>query len=204
MTNTPDNKSKKIDPQLIVAIAIMIVSVGALVISARQASIMNKQTDLLLEQTRSSSWPYLDLQFTVNINERGISEYKISVVNKGKGPAIIEGIKVSYNGKATKNWFDLLKTANIPDSINTGFTFDDIFNTVISDKEEITLLDVSSGYNLRNWLYKRADKIKIEICFKSVFDELWLVTKEGFHLNSGQKKVKRVESCPFSREEQFK
>ncbi|WP_159099221.1 hypothetical protein [Aquimarina spinulae] len=43
---------KKFDSQMLLAIAVLIISGAALIVSMRQASIMNKQTDILLEQIK--------------------------------------------------------------------------------------------------------------------------------------------------------
>ena len=55
--------NRKIDPQLIISIGIMLISLGAVYVSFRQATIMNKQTDILLQQTKANAWP--SLSFTI-------------------------------------------------------------------------------------------------------------------------------------------
>ena len=60
---------KKIDPQLLIAIGVLIASFSALFVSIRQASIMNEQTNILLKQTKSNSWPYLNINLQVANNK---------------------------------------------------------------------------------------------------------------------------------------
>ena len=65
---------RKIDPQLLIAIGVMLISLSALVVSIRQSSIMNKQTEVLLQQTKSSAWPHLEVEMGKSMIEGGFSQ----------------------------------------------------------------------------------------------------------------------------------
>lgn len=96
--------NRKIDPQLILSLGVLLISFAAVYVSMRQANIMNRQTEILLEQTKASAWPSLSLSLRRGFVESKIDEYRISVTNKGTGPAIIKGVKVAYNGQSVKKW----------------------------------------------------------------------------------------------------
>lgn len=104
---------------MILAIGVLIASFAAFV-SMRQASIMNEQTAILLQQTKANVWPYLYLNLDRGYDQGGISNYRITITNKGTGPAIIERVKVSYAGEAVENWNSLYEKAAVPDSVFRG------------------------------------------------------------------------------------
>ena len=60
---------KKIDPNLVIAVGVLISSFAALFVYVRQARIMSEQsnilleqTSILLEQTKASTWPHLSIE----------------------------------------------------------------------------------------------------------------------------------------------
>lgn len=171
---------RKIDPQLLIAIGLMVISAGALSVSFRQAWLMGKQTEILLEQTRSGAWPYLDLQLYKGTSQQGIEKYKIIVENKGLGPAVIEGVKIYYDETPARDWSDFMKKAGVADSLASTMSFENISNSVISEKEEVVVFDISMNPPVMDWLFERADRIEIEICYKSIFGDHWVARRKGF------------------------
>ncbi len=197
------NLKNRIDPQLVIAIGVMIVSFSTMFITMYQASIMNKQTDVLLTQTKANAWPCL----LIAKNELGshtinkIETYNFIVENKGTGPAIIEGVRVSYNGKVAKSWNNLLQLMQTPDSISRSRTISQISKVVISANEEVKMIDYSYNYELINWMMKHGNDILIEIYYKSVFDEIWMIERR---LNNGATSYpKKVKECIIPEGELF-
>ncbi|EZH74334.1 hypothetical protein ATO12_11220 [Aquimarina atlantica] len=188
---------------MLLAIAVLIISGAALIVSMRQASIMNKQTDILLEQTKSSAWPRLSVGFDQSWSDKTLEYLKIPVHNKGTGPAIIEGVRITYNGEVTKDWWDLFRKVKVPDSINTGISNRGIYNSVISANESFYWMQLENDPRLRHWVYEKKEKITIEICYKSVFNDYWLFRKEGLNGTTVIQKLDTPE-CPLPSDEMFK
>jgi protein-disulfide isomerase-like protein with CxxC motif len=76
-------KLKRIDPNLAIAIGVLIASFSALFVYIKQASIMSEQTRILLEQTKVSSFPHLIISMDQSYNKNGIIGLGIHVTNKG-------------------------------------------------------------------------------------------------------------------------
>ncbi|WP_109301539.1 hypothetical protein [Aquimarina sp. AU474] len=194
---------KKIDPNLIIAIGVLIASFSALFVYIKQANIMSKQTEILLEQTKANSWPRLSVDTDINWLDQKLESLRIKVHNKGTGPAIIEGVKVSYNGEHTQNWSDLLSKTQLPDSISNSMSNSSIYNSVLSANENFYWVQFKNDPELAKWMYDKRSKITIEICYKSVFDDYWLLTISGENgFNTTQKLD--TKQCPILAHEMFK
>lgn len=198
-----EKKRNKVDSQLLIAIGVMIISLSALFVSIHQADIMNKQTDVLLQQTKASAWPHLEIELDKSESREGVTLFKIHVQNKGTGPAIIEGVRVSYDGDLTQDWGQFFQLAQVPDSIPSRMSNDKLDNSVLSANEDFMFVDLTINEPLMRWIYVRADKIKIDICYKSVFDEHWLISRSGFQTNVEITERQSVDSCSFKPEEVF-
>ena len=195
-------KRIKPDPNLIIAVSVMIISLGALFVSYKQAAIMNKQTDLLLDQNRSASWPYLDLGDALIISDED-NRYRIFLSNKGNGPAIIEGVIITYKGKVVRTWKDLFEEIEIEYKDDQYvFSYSNISNTVISSGEDIDVFNISRLKSVNDFI-SLIKYLTIEIYYKSVFDEYWYAKNEGFKNARESKIVTRVEKIEFDKDANF-
>ncbi len=191
----------KIDPQLLIAIGVLIASFSALFVYMRQAQIMNDQTGILLQQSKANAWPHIDISLNVSTQNDSIKSFQISVINKGTGPAIVNSVRLSIDDVATRNWEDFFDKANKPDSISSSWSASSISNSVISPRESILIF---SPYDpeLRTWIFNNASKMKMEICYRSVFDDYWMVTREGFS-GMEQSSARSLDACSLSEDELF-
>lgn len=200
--------SKKFDSQTLMAIGVLLVSFVALFVSVRQTSIMSEQTRLLVEQNKASAWPHIEIDLNkgfVGNREDGfkINQFEVVITNKGTGPAIVESVRVLFDGKAASSWGKLFQLADIPDSIPSGVSNSTVMNSVIASNERVNMLNLSNNQQLMEFVYEHGDKISIEICYKSVYDDHWTVRRVGFRTNLEQPKTERVEACTANPEELF-
>ncbi len=192
---------KRIDSNLLIALGVLICSFLGLLIYLQQARIMREQTDLLLQQTKASAWPNLQVGLSLfNTSKKSTDSLKIVVANKGIGPAIIERVKVTYDGQIVKNWWDLFDKAKVPDSVSTGISNRNINKSVISANEKFFWLQLNNDQDLTNWIYTRTEKIKIEIYYKSVFGDYWLLTKDGIQNTSETIAIKNIDDHAMPKE----
>ena len=169
---------------------------------------MSEQTRLLVEQNKAGAWPHLELSLTrsFSMTEEGevaLTGYVIGVTNKGTGPAIVEAVSVKYEGQPVQNWNDLYEVANRPDSVLLGHSNSSIMNKVVAPNEEINILDLDGNASLRNFVYALGDKISMEICYRSVYEDYWKVTRTGFQTNLEQAKTEKVQGCTVTPEALF-
>lgn len=193
--------SKKFDSQTIMAIGVLVVSFMALFISVRQTNIMGEQTQLLVEQNKASAWPYLEIGITRGFtgnDETGynMSDYQISVTNKGTGPAIVEGVVVKYNGREAEHWKELYQLMQLPDSITDSHQMSTITNHVFAQNEKLVILQLSTNQELMKWFHDHSENISIQICYRSVYDDHWTVHREKLSGDQHQTETQKVDACP--------
>ncbi len=169
---------------------------------------MNKQTEILLEQTKANAWPSLALElqrsFTLNkSNNYTIDTYVISVTNKGTGPAIIKGVKVAVDDQPTKTWGQVYELMKIPPNIESKQSNGNIAHRILSAGETKTILNLSSNLPLMEWVYRHGDKLNIEICYQSVFKDNYVVKRRGFKSNVERVFNLETDGCVFGEEELF-
>lgn len=193
---------RKTDTQFLLAIGVLIISIAALFVSIRQASIMNRQTDILLQQTKANAWPSLSISINSTIKNDTINSYLIKIANKGTGPAIIEGIRFTYQNKIFQTWEDFFEHIQIPDSVNLSRSTSSIYHRVIAEGEVVELINFNENWELIQWIYAKGQDIKIEICYKSVFEDYWLISRKGIITNEVSK-IETIEACEFEENEMF-
>ena len=185
---------KKIDPNLVIAVGVLISSFAALFVYVRQARIMSEQsnilleqTSILLEQTKASTWPHLSIEGWQGNNQDGrVMIFKIVVTNKGTGPAILEKTRISFDDVYVESWNDFYKVVGVPDSIKVFHSNQNIHNRVLASDERLELIDWSivgddpEASLLTEFIYSKSDRIKVEICYKSIHGDTWSVSRLGF------------------------
>ena len=208
-------KKKKIDINIMIAIGVLLASIGTLIVSSRQSNIMHEQTSILfeqtnvlLEQTKTNTWPHLTIGLWKGSDEYGkLTTYKFFVDNKGVGPAIIEKVRISYDGSYASSWDEFYEIIQVPDSIHISHSNQNIHNRVLASNETLNLIDWSTdkGFQtpLSDYIHPRADKIKIEICYKSIHGETWSVTRSGFQSDLESNDRTDRAHCNYNNEKMF-
>lgn len=172
------------------------ISVLTLFVYVRQTNLLSKQTETLIQQSKVSLWPYLVINTNMAFNDDGtLSKYSIVVYNSGTGPAIIEKVVLSLNGKEFRSWDDFYSHV-LPDTVrHVQATIHTLHQQVVSTSETYTFIGWDRDIAVANYLLEKgvlAD-LKVSICYKSVFDECWTVTAKNFS-PLGQLQIERVQS----------
>lgn len=193
----------KFDIQVVIAFGVMIVSFSALFVSMYQARIMNKQTEVLLTQTKANSWPCLTIGKTELGDKKNgrIGTYYFTVQNKGTGPAIVQGVRLTFKGKVAKDWMHLHDVMQTPDSIKRYRILSPISQSIVSADELVRIIDYTNNLNMIDWMIKNGNDLLLEIYYKSVFGDIWLV-KRRLNNDLSSYPVK-VDKCPIKEDEQF-
>ena len=150
----------------------------ALSLSAYQARLMNEQTRLMQSQSRASVWPYVAIGY--RINDEGESRgYTWQISNDGVGPARIESVTMTLDGKPVRHWRELFHAlfgdAGVP------ATYSQVYGRVLppSTNRETTidalhLLDMAQA----KAFFAAQDRIDMTICYCSVYDDCWIARKQ--------------------------
>jgi hypothetical protein len=132
-------------------------------------------------------WPHLEIEaFTTQDGAN------VLVENTGLGPAVVKSITVALDDKPQLTWRavldGLLGDSTRAHSNNT------VFEHGIRPGDRVTLLGLPAGSTPVPF-WEKIGRVRIRICYASVFDEAWMVEDRLGTSNHWQ----RVESCPAQR-----
>jgi len=157
------NKKWYKQPEMIVAWSAMFISLLALLATMYEAN-LERENQLL------SIWPRLVVQAHIS-DKRG---YSIEVSNKGLGPAIVKTAKITLDSKVQDSWKDVFDELKLAGSFS--LITNPLSSAVISQNETIYVVKVDgaqAGYKAS----KGSPRIGLEVCYCSVYDDCWVVSK---------------------------
>ena len=173
MTNTNDSsndaqaRSRRLALPNITSALALAVSVFALALGAWQ-------TRLMQSQARASVWPHLEIGYTYNSNadENG---FLWRIDNNGVGPARIETVALSLDGKPMTNWREVLRALGFKGEMRVSTT--SLAGEVIppSLNRETAIDTIRINQRDAASLFKEAvPRFKMDICYCSVYDDCWI------------------------------
>ena len=172
------------EPQWIITIVAVLASAGALVLGAYTAKLQRRHDS-------ASVWPHLELGITYTPQTAGMQ-----VSNSGIGPAIVQSVVVSVDGRSARSWPEVFK-ALLP-SPARQYNSSSVGDRVIRAGETVNWFQLPSDA-LPPDIQTRLARVVIEICYASVYDEHWIVADAHAGQHSVWREVKR---CPGAGERQ--
>lgn len=148
------------EPESFVAIAALIVSLSALGVGVYEAS-LQRQHD------RAEVWPHVEVGLFVENTGANLQ-----VENTGLGPAVVESIEVSIDGKPQHNWRGILH-AVVGDSLRP-YSNNTVYEHGIRPGDRVNLLGLPRE-SLPTPFWEQMKRIVVTICYRSVFGERWIV-----------------------------
>ncbi len=171
-----------------------LVGICALGVSAYTAHVQH-------QQMRAMVWPIL--VYDAN-NEPFI---RLSLANKGVGPAIIRRATVKVDGQVVRNWHEALQKLLGPGEQRSSVTA--LVGTTLSPGESINLLvplgadnkplAVFSSDPLTALMDKARQRVSVEICFSSTLGECWTLRKDP----GARATTVKTASCPAPSADDF-
>jgi hypothetical protein len=137
------------------------------------------------QQVRASVWPHVTMD-TAFADDGAVS---IMIRNRGVGPARLERVRVTVDGKLAEDWVDAMKLLLhkdappfIPDSAS-------LREEVLTPGMELALVKIPTRIETQEIMRAtESTPLAIEVCYCSTLDECWVVAfGEG---------TKSVSSCP--------
>ncbi|TVQ83230.1 MAG: hypothetical protein EA393_15720 [Bacteroidetes bacterium] len=155
-------KKQLIKPEMLIAAFAILISISTLFVYIYQSNLMK-------QQQKMSVWPYLNY-----VPSWGQDYFIVNLTNKGIGPAIIENVAITFDGKEIEGIEGIMKL--VPDSIRGSYSFSTIPpGLVIMAGEALTLLDAKEpravAYIMENIL---TDKLYMAVCYSSVYGDSWV------------------------------
>lgn len=180
---------------LILAGSAIFISVVSLIVSIRHGRTMEQLVAANEKQVKASTLPIL--RYGTGNMDNNIPAIHFHVINGGTGPAIVEWLRLKWDGQPTTGPQDLLerccsegkpvKTRSIWTDVASGTTLParDIRNVLIiratsADPEIYQFLDREARY-----------KVEAEACYCSVLEECWITD-----FKSEPHEVKACEAIP--------
>lgn len=160
------------------SLSALAISFLALFLGAYQARLMNEQTRLMQSQARAGVWPYVSIGYSLN-NDGEKRGYTWEINNDGVGPARIESVTLTLDGKPMQHWSEvfqaLFKDAAVP------ATYSQIYGKVLAPNtnrqttiEALRLLDVEQA----RLFHAAQARLDMTICYCSVYDECWIARRQ--------------------------
>jgi hypothetical protein len=153
-------------------------SLLALVTSIYQTRLMQAQTELMQKQSRASVWPYLSIAEN-DIHRQGQESFTWRVDNNGVGPAKIESVVVSLDGKPYKTWreiFNVLRP-DVPFHAAQSSINGMVLPPSLNRETTVEMVKLDETATAKAFLDAQS-RLQIDICYCSVYDECWLARKD--------------------------
>jgi hypothetical protein len=168
----------------------------ALSIGAYQARIMNVQTQLMQKQARAAVWPYISIGYSISDQGEKLG-YTWQIDNDGVGPARIESVTMSLDGKPMHSWDEVFRAIFGNAAVPATYTqFDG--KVIAPNTNRETTIDAMRILTLEQAkvFYKAQDRFKMAICYCSVYDECWIANRQ-------ESQVQPVDRCDTAGTVQF-
>jgi len=176
--------------------AALFVSLISIFIAWHHGQVMTELVDQNAKLVQANSLPYLELGFS-NASATGKPHKKFFVTNSGVGPAKIRSVEIRVDGHSVANPKELFGACC------GGLTRRHIITSTLLGRmlragDTITYMDFREGVEsdtdtARKFMTGfRNDRITVELCFCSVFDECWNTSK-----GNAAAPPKPVEVCPM-------
>ena len=147
----------------------------ALAVSVFALALGAYQTRLMQSQARASVWPYLSIGYTYSSNVDRDAFIR-TVNDNGVGPAKVETVRVTLDGKPMHDWEQVLVALGAP-STSPSMATSSIGGEVIppNTNRETTVAPIKLNERDVARLFKAAEhRLGMDICYCSVYDECWV------------------------------
>ena len=146
----------------------------ALAVSIFALAIGAWQTRLMQTQARASVWPHLEVGYTYNSNvdENG---FIWRIDNNGVGPARIETVTLTLDGKPMQNWPQVLEALGFKGErrVSTTSLAGEVIPPSLNRETAIETIRVNereTALAVKN----AVDRFRMDICYCSVYDDCWV------------------------------
>ena len=171
MTEPADAASRSRDSRITLS---SMGSALALAVSVFALALGAYQTRLMQSQARASVWPYLSIgySYTSNVDK---DAFIWTVNNNGVGPAKVESVTLTLDGKPMKRWEEVLVALGVATTPSTAMS--SIGGEVIppNTNRETTIAPIKVHEREAARLFKAAEKrFRMDVCYCSVYDDCWV------------------------------
>jgi len=144
------------------------------------------------QQVRAQVWPYLEPGMSS-------SKRKVSLANKGVGPALIRNVKISVDGKPQRNWPAVFAALGL--HYDHHIPYSTINGVVIPANDHIDQLVFPTADDF-DLFVRQIKRIDLSLCYCSTLEECW--TYEDTSATLVGHTHQPVAQCPARGDDQFR
>ncbi|HXD48235.1 MAG TPA: hypothetical protein VN600_05655 [Gemmatimonadaceae bacterium] len=185
-SNSPHKSRWRPDRDLALALAAVVLSVCALVVSFVQTTVMRAQQ-------QASVWPRLTADLSVNLSPDSL---KLTVRNAGIGPAQLEWAQATLDSKPLASWTELISRSapeTAPNDTRASIIWNSLTGSVLVPGEERIALRATG--QPAKWVYDAATRVGLTMCYCSVFDRCWQLNDRNLGASVPTERVTPVPRC---------
>jgi len=148
------------EPETFVAVAALVVSISAVVVGIYEASLQRYHD-------RAEVWPHLEIQ--VFTKETGA---QIDLENSGIGPALVQSVTVTVDGKPMSSWREVLRSLNNADPVPFGNYTAVGHGLRPGDRLSLIAMPIP---DMPHDFWNSIGRVGVSVCYASVFEQYWIV-----------------------------
>ena len=169
------------NPEMIVALAAVILSVFTVLVGAYSAMIDRAYA-------RSSVWPRLEMGQSYTQ-----SSYGYFVSNRGTGPALVEYVRLAVDGQPKADWAGVLDAYAAAEQ--RQYLQSQIDGRTLSAGQDIQVFQTKDKNLIASLLSADAPAMAVEICYCSIYQQCWQVDQRN--------RPTEVDGCVLPESERF-
>lgn len=137
------------------------------------------------QQVRAQVWPHLSIAYQDQA-------YKLSVFNKGVGPAIVRSVEVTVDGKPQPDWEHALAAMSLPHA-ESDYGHSTLATAVLSPGDALAVLVFDEKTKYQHFRTAMSAHGLVNICYCSTLGDCWLLED---HRAPVKPAVRPVGQCP--------
>ena len=146
----------------------------ALTVSIFALAIGAWQTRLMQSQARASVWPHLEVGYTYNSNvdENG---FIWRIDNNGVGPARVESVTMTLDGKPMKHWNDVMHALAFDGTLHIATTSlaGEVIPPSLNRETAIEAIRINQR-DIATVFKTGSARFTMDVCYCSVYDDCWV------------------------------
>lgn len=172
---------------LTASLCAIVVSVASLYLAIHHGHVMQEMAEANNRMVTAASLPWLNWSYSDSAESNSL-QVSMNFTNEGVGPAHIQGIEVSHDGKPLRNGQELRQLFHEPE----GISFSSLQGNLLRPGQKLPMVQLAfSPKRMQDFQAAQAALygLKVRVCYCSVFNECWVKT-HGF----GERQ--KVDACP--------
>ncbi|WP_158884975.1 hypothetical protein [Rhodanobacter sp. L36] len=141
------------------------------------------------QQVRAQVWPYLSKAY-VSPTEVEDKPYTLAIFNKGVGPAIVQSVQVSVDGKSQTTWKSVFDVLGLPSG---KMEFSSLDGNVLSPGETLPIQVFHDAAEVSRFRQAMKMRVTMHICYCSTLGECWMLADQK---QQGEPDVQAIAKCP--------